>query len=30
MQYPDVGFGVAAQISKPSKNSMNGQSLNLF
>ncbi|WP_284462091.1 efflux transporter outer membrane subunit [Chryseobacterium sp.] len=30
MQYPDVGFGVSAQISKPSKNSMNGQSLNLF
>lgn len=30
MQYPDVGFGVASQISKPSKNSMNGQSLNLF
>lgn len=30
MQYPDIGFGVAAQISKPSKNSMNGQSLNLF
>lgn len=30
MQYPDVGFGVAAQISKPSKNSMNGQSMNLF
>ncbi|OCA80000.1 RND transporter [Chryseobacterium contaminans] len=30
MQYPDVGFGVAAQISKPSKNSMNGQSLSLF
>ncbi|MET3035445.1 efflux transporter outer membrane subunit [Chryseobacterium sp. NRRL B-14859] len=30
MQYPDVGFGVSGQISKPSKNSMNGQSLNLF
>lgn len=30
MQYPDVGFGVSAQISKPSKNSMNGQSMNLF
>lgn len=30
LQYPDVGFGVSAQISKPSKNSMNGQSLNLF
>ncbi len=30
MQYPDVGFGVAAQISRPSKNSMNGESLNLF
>ncbi|WP_284461094.1 efflux transporter outer membrane subunit [Chryseobacterium sp.] len=30
MQYPDVGFGVTGQISKPSKNSMNGQSLNLF
>ena len=30
MQYPDVGFGVSAQISKLSKNSMNGQSLNLF
>ncbi|MCS4303467.1 MULTISPECIES: efflux transporter outer membrane subunit [unclassified Chryseobacterium] len=30
MQYPDVGFGVAAQISRPSKNSMNGQSMNLF
>ncbi len=30
LQYPDVGFGVAAQISKPSKNSMNGQSMNLF
>ncbi len=30
LQYPDIGFGVAAQISKPSKNSMNGQSLNLF
>lgn len=30
LQYPDVGFGVNAQISRPSKNSMNGQSLNLF
>lgn len=30
MQYPDVGFGVSGQISKPSKNSMNGESLNLF
>ncbi|WP_431610800.1 efflux transporter outer membrane subunit [Chryseobacterium sp. 'Rf worker isolate 10'] len=30
MQYPDVGFGVSGQISRPSKNSMNGQSLNLF
>ncbi|MGU3377501.1 efflux transporter outer membrane subunit [Chryseobacterium sp. M5A1_1a] len=30
MQYPDVGFGVSGQISKPSKNSMNGQSMNLF
>jgi len=30
LQYPDVGFGVSGQISKPSKNSMNGQSLNLF
>jgi NodT family efflux transporter outer membrane factor (OMF) lipoprotein len=30
MQYPDVGFGVTGQISKPSKNSMNGQSLNVF
>ncbi|UKB83225.1 efflux transporter outer membrane subunit [Chryseobacterium sp. MEBOG06] len=30
MQYPDVGFAVSGQISKPSKNSMNGQSLNLF
>ncbi|MCW1960680.1 efflux transporter outer membrane subunit [Chryseobacterium viscerum] len=30
MQYPDVGFGVNGQISRPSKNSMNGQSLNLF
>ncbi len=30
LQYPDVGFGVSAQISRPSKNSMNGQSLNLF
>ncbi|AZA77884.1 efflux transporter outer membrane subunit [Chryseobacterium sp. G0186] len=30
MQYPDVGFGISAQISKPSKNSMNGQSMNLF
>jgi len=30
MQYPDVGFGVTGQISRPSKNSMNGQNLNLF
>ncbi|MDQ0592883.1 multidrug efflux system outer membrane protein [Chryseobacterium ginsenosidimutans] len=30
LQYPDVGFAVSGQISKPSKNSMNGQSLNLF
>lgn len=30
LQYPDVGFGVNSQISRPSKNSMNGQSLNLF
>ncbi|EJL73899.1 efflux transporter, outer membrane factor lipoprotein, NodT family [Chryseobacterium populi] len=30
LQYPDIGFGVSAQISRPSKNSMNGQSLNLF
>ncbi|SMC50221.1 efflux transporter outer membrane subunit [Chryseobacterium sp. YR221] len=30
MQYPDVGFGVTGQISKPSENSMNGQSLNVF
>ena len=30
MQYPDVGFGVSGQLSRPSKNSMNGQSLNLF
>ena len=30
IQYPDVGFGVAAQISKPSKNTLNGQSLNSF
>lgn len=30
LQYPDVGFGVSAQISRPSQNSMNGQSLNLF
>lgn len=30
MQYPEVGFGVAAQISKPSKNSMNGKSLDQF
>jgi NodT family efflux transporter outer membrane factor (OMF) lipoprotein len=30
LQYPDIGFGVTGQISRPSKNSMNGQSLNLF
>lgn len=30
LQYPDVGFGVAGQISKPSKNTLNGQSLNTF
>jgi outer membrane protein, multidrug efflux system len=30
LQYPDASFGVTGQISKPSKNSMNGQSLNLF
>ncbi|TDX86533.1 efflux transporter outer membrane subunit [Epilithonimonas xixisoli] len=30
LQYPDITFGVSGQISKPSKNSMNGQSLNLF
>jgi len=30
MQYPDISFGVSGQISRPSKNSMNGQSLNLF
>lgn len=30
LQYPDISFGVSGQISKPSKNSMNGQSLNLF
>lgn len=30
LQYPDIGFGVSGQISRPSKNSMNGQSLNLF
>ncbi|MBK1897905.1 efflux transporter outer membrane subunit [Chryseobacterium paridis] len=30
LQYPDVGFTVSGQISRPSKNSMNGQSLNLF
>ncbi|REC47975.1 efflux transporter outer membrane subunit [Chryseobacterium pennipullorum] len=30
MQYPDVGFAVSAQISKPSENSMNGKSLNSF
>ncbi|WP_419869962.1 efflux transporter outer membrane subunit [Chryseobacterium sp. CT-SW4] len=30
LQYPDIGIGVSGQISRPSKNSMNGQSLNLF
>ena len=30
LQYPDITFGISGQISKPSKNSMNGQSLNLF
>lgn len=30
MQYPEIGFGVAAQITKPSDNSLNGQSINLF
>jgi len=30
LQYPDISFGVSGQISRPSKNSMNGQSLNLF
>jgi len=30
LQYPDISFGISGQISKPSKNSMNGQSLNLF
>ncbi|MBB4806351.1 NodT family efflux transporter outer membrane factor (OMF) lipoprotein [Chryseobacterium defluvii] len=30
LQYPDVNFGITGQISRPSKNSMNGQSLNLF
>jgi len=30
MQYPDISFGVSGQISRPSKNSMNGQSLSLF
>lgn len=30
LQYPDISFGVSGQISRPSKNSMNGQSLDLF
>ena len=30
LQYPDITFGVSGQISKPSKNSMTGQGLNLF
>ena len=30
LQFPEIGLGVNAQISRPSKNSMNGQSLNLF
>lgn len=30
LQYPDITFGVSGQISRPSKNSMNGQSLDLF
>lgn len=30
MQYPDIIFSISGQISRPSKNSMNGQSLNLF
>ncbi|WP_292010221.1 efflux transporter outer membrane subunit [Chryseobacterium sp.] len=30
LQYPDIGLGVSGQISRPSRNSMNGQSLNLF
>ncbi|WP_312769081.1 efflux transporter outer membrane subunit [Epilithonimonas sp.] len=30
MQYPEVGFGVTGQITRPSDNSLNGQSINLF
>lgn len=30
LQYPDISFGVSGQITRPSKNSLNGQSLNLF
>ncbi|MDQ8747178.1 efflux transporter outer membrane subunit [Elizabethkingia miricola] len=30
LQFPDINFTTSAQISRPSKNSMNGQSLNLF
>lgn len=29
-QFPDLSFSASGQISRPSKNSMNGQSLNLF